>query len=412
MTFRAPMGTRDVLPPESDRWQALVARFADARDACRVSACSSRRCSSTSRSCRSSGRARTSCARSCTTSTDKGGRALALRADGTASVVRAFVQHRPLAAVEGLVRRAELPLRTTTDGAVPPALAGRRRGARRRRPGVDVEVDRARARLLPRARAEAVPAARELDGRRCEPRALPRRLARRTGATTRISSATRLARAEANPLRILDSKRDDWADLLERAPQIGEYLSAEAADAVRTGARGPAGARRRSSRSRRGSCAGSTTTPARRSSSRATRSTPRRTRSVAAGATTASPRTWADPRPPGIGFGIGIERVLHRLRRGRRVRRAEPRVSTCSSSTAVGGTEASVLIEELRAVGMRADRAVRRPRVPQADGRRRQVRRALRRRSSVPRRSPTGKVGVKDLTSGDQIDVRRDEAAA
>ncbi len=39
-----------------------------------------------------------------------------------------------------------------------------------------------------------------------------------------------MARAETNPLRILDSKREDWADLLERAPQIGEYLSAEAAE--------------------------------------------------------------------------------------------------------------------------------------------------------------------------------------
>jgi len=27
--FRAPYGTRDVLAPESDRWQDLVARFAD-----------------------------------------------------------------------------------------------------------------------------------------------------------------------------------------------------------------------------------------------------------------------------------------------------------------------------------------------------------------------------------------------
>src|SRR2546427_6664375 len=26
--FRAPIGTHDVLPPESDRWQALVAAFA------------------------------------------------------------------------------------------------------------------------------------------------------------------------------------------------------------------------------------------------------------------------------------------------------------------------------------------------------------------------------------------------
>src|SRR5690242_16878862 len=34
-----------------------------------------------------------------------------------------------------------------------------------------------------------------------------------------------MERAEANPLRILDSKRADWVDMLERAPQLGEYLS-------------------------------------------------------------------------------------------------------------------------------------------------------------------------------------------
>jgi histidyl-tRNA synthetase len=34
-----------------------------------------------------------------------------------------------------------------------------------------------------------------------------------------------MERAEANPLRILDSKRSDWSEMLERAPQLGEYLS-------------------------------------------------------------------------------------------------------------------------------------------------------------------------------------------
>jgi histidyl-tRNA synthetase len=34
-----------------------------------------------------------------------------------------------------------------------------------------------------------------------------------------------MERAEANPLRILDSKRPDWEEMLERAPQLGEYLS-------------------------------------------------------------------------------------------------------------------------------------------------------------------------------------------
>ena len=36
-------------------------------------------------------------------------------------------------------------------------------------------------------------------------------------------------RAEANPLRLLDSKRDDWQDMIEAAPQIGDYLTDAAA---------------------------------------------------------------------------------------------------------------------------------------------------------------------------------------
>ena len=32
-------------------------------------------------------------------------------------------------------------------------------------------------------------------------------------------------RVEANPLRVLDSKVDDWQDVIERAPQLTEYLS-------------------------------------------------------------------------------------------------------------------------------------------------------------------------------------------
>ena len=41
---------------------------------------------------------------------DKGDRHVALRPELTASVCRAFAEHRPIDAVEGLVRRAELPL--------------------------------------------------------------------------------------------------------------------------------------------------------------------------------------------------------------------------------------------------------------------------------------------------------------
>jgi histidyl-tRNA synthetase len=92
--FRAPYGTRDVLAPESDRWQALVARFADrarrfgygllvtpifehAEVFHRV------------------GESTDVVTKEMYEFEDRGGRRLALRPEGTASVVRAFVQHRP-----------------------------------------------------------------------------------------------------------------------------------------------------------------------------------------------------------------------------------------------------------------------------------------------------------------------------
>ena len=56
---------------------------------------------------------------------DKGGRRLALRPEGTASVVRGLRAAPPAGPVEGLVPGAALPLRAPAEGALPPALAGR-----------------------------------------------------------------------------------------------------------------------------------------------------------------------------------------------------------------------------------------------------------------------------------------------
>jgi histidyl-tRNA synthetase len=71
---------------------------------------------------------------------DKGGRHVALRPELTASVCRAFVEHRPAHPVEGLVLRLPVPLREAPARPVPPVRPGRHRGARCRRPYLDVEV--------------------------------------------------------------------------------------------------------------------------------------------------------------------------------------------------------------------------------------------------------------------------------
>ncbi len=94
--FRAPKGTRDVVPPESARWIDVVARFARRAERfgyglvvtpvfehyevfARV------------------GETTDVVAKEMYDFVDKGHRRLALRPEGTAGTVRAFVEHRPVA---------------------------------------------------------------------------------------------------------------------------------------------------------------------------------------------------------------------------------------------------------------------------------------------------------------------------
>ena len=106
--------------------------------------------------------------------------------------------------------------------------------------------------------------------------------------------------------------------------------------------------------------AASTTTPAPRSSSPPRRSTRPRTASAAAAATTGWSSCSAASPTPGIGFGIGIERVLLAcdaegvFATGRR-RGARP-LHAYVIDTA-GGESAVALTAELRRAGLRADRA-------------------------------------------------------
>ena len=118
-------------------------------------------------------------------------------------------------------------------------------------------------------------------------------------------------RVEANPLRVLDSKRRRLAGRdRARAADHRVPRATTPRDALRGGAARARRARHRATRSTRGSCAASTTTRAPRSSSRATRSTPRRTRIGGGGRYDGLVEQMGGKPTPGIGFGIGIERVL------------------------------------------------------------------------------------------------------
>ena len=92
--FRAPTGTSDVLPPESRRWEALVARFAALVERAGYALVSTPLFEDVGVFSRV-GESTDVVRKEMYDFEDKGGRRLALRPEGTAPVARAWVEHRP-----------------------------------------------------------------------------------------------------------------------------------------------------------------------------------------------------------------------------------------------------------------------------------------------------------------------------
>jgi histidyl-tRNA synthetase len=93
--FQAPRGTQDILPPESDRWQALIAAFAHHLGRAGYGLLQSPMFEEIGVFSRV-GEGTDVVRKEMYDFLDKGGRHIALRPEGTASVVRAYVQHRPV----------------------------------------------------------------------------------------------------------------------------------------------------------------------------------------------------------------------------------------------------------------------------------------------------------------------------
>ena len=92
--FRAPKGTQDVRPPESARWEALLATFAGVAGRSGYGLVQSPMFEDVGVFQRI-GEGTDVVAKEMYEFEDKGGRRVALRPEGTASVARAFVEHRP-----------------------------------------------------------------------------------------------------------------------------------------------------------------------------------------------------------------------------------------------------------------------------------------------------------------------------
>ena len=243
--------------------------------------------------------------------TDRDGRRLALRPEGTAPVVRAFVQHHP-----------PVPWKAWY---VTPAFRHEQPQAGRYRqhhqvgvevlgtddPDLDVEVIALAAVFYSRSGLARIDLAvnsmgcAEVAGR------LRRRPAARSWPSTPTSCATSTAqRYAANPLRVLDCKSPECRAVTEDAPKLVDFLD----DGLRRPLRPvPVGASSRSGSSitlEPRLVRGSTTTRGPPSSSPAVALEAAQNAVGGGGRYDGLVETARRTATPGIGFGIGIERLL------------------------------------------------------------------------------------------------------
>ena len=222
-TFRAPIGTQDVLPPESARWRALIATFAGVAERFGYGLVLGPLFEDIGVFHRL-GAGTDVVRKEMYDLFDKGDRHLALRPEATASVVRAYVQHRPVT-----------PWKVWC---VTPAFRYERPQAGRLRqhhqvdvevigasdPDVDVEVIALGAAYLEalglhrwhlRVNTMGTPADRVAYAE-----TLTAWLAERAAS---LAPEDR-EKVETHPLRVLDSKSPDTQAALEGVPRMAEVL--------------------------------------------------------------------------------------------------------------------------------------------------------------------------------------------
>jgi histidyl-tRNA synthetase len=227
--FQASPGTRDILPPESGRWRRFVTVFADLAERSGYGLVIPPMFEDRAVFSRI-GEGTDIVSKEMFDFEDNGGRHLALRPEQTASVVRAFVEHRPTTPWKvwyaGSNFRQERPQkgRYRQFDQVGVEVLGVDD------PLLDVEVVALASRffialglrrvtLLLNSLGDAGDRGRYAD-------ALTTYFSARASELSEQSRAT----VERNPMRVLDSKRPEDVTVLAEAPSMADYLSAESAE--------------------------------------------------------------------------------------------------------------------------------------------------------------------------------------
>lgn len=406
--YRAPIGTHDVLPPASDRWLQLVTAFAERASRFGYGLVVTpvfehvevfQRVGASTDVVR----------KEMYELTDRGDRRLALRPEGTAPVVRAYVEHRPTPPWKVWYLAPNFRYERPQKGRYRQHWQLGAEVLGTDDPDVDVEVialaqgfyadlGLSRVRLLvnsmgaPDDRGHYVEVLRDYL----------------------VSHGSDLGeefltRAREHPLRVLDAKREDWQDVIERAPQLTEHLGLEAREhfeALQRGLDALGIDYELAPRLVRGFDYYTSTTFEFVSDAL----------DAAQDAVGGGGRydqlaeEMGGPATPGIGFGIGIERVLIACEAEGALATPEHRLDAFVVDT-VGDGSATALVNDLRMAGLRADRAY--------GGR------SLKAQMKVADRAHAeyavilgrdeltrGTVAVRHLPSSEQLEVHREQVAA
>jgi histidyl-tRNA synthetase len=353
--LRAPKGTKDVLWPESARWEALVARFAGFARRSGFGLVLNPMFEETRLFRRGIGESTDIVGKEMYEFEDKDGRAMALRPEGTASVVRAFVQHRPA-----------LPWKAWY---VTPAFRYEQPQAGRLRqhhqlgvealgtddPDVDVEVIALAADVLADLGLASVDlTVNSMGCAACRPPYVEVLRAYLEAHRSALCDEHR-ERFERNPLRVLDCKRPPCRAVSDGAPRLVDVLDDACAAhfaRVREGLDALGHPQRLEPRLVRGLDYYTRTT----FEFLAERLGTAQNTVCGGGRYDGLVEEIGGPPTPGIGFGMGIERLLLACD-AEGVFALDPPVPAVFVVDLTDGRSARDLVAELRGAGMAGERA-------------------------------------------------------
>jgi histidyl-tRNA synthetase len=403
--FRAPKGVHDVLPPETGRWTAIVARFAERARRYGYGLAITPMFEHIEVFQRV-GEHTDVVAKEMYELTDKGGRRLGLRPEGTASVVRAYVEHRPTSPWKVWYVAPNFRYERAQKGRYRQHWQLGVEALGVEDPGIDVEVI---ALLAGFYRDLGLTDTRLLLNTMGDAESRPGYVAALRSHFERHGAALGddfLGRVAANPLRVLDSKVEAWQDVIDSAPQLSEHLSDASAgqfEAVQAGLRALDIPFELAPRLVRGFDYYTATT-----FEFQTDALDAAQNGLGGGGRyDGLAEAMGGPPTPGIGFGSGIERIVIALEAsGVPAPPGGTEVFVVDGLGTAGGTTVGGLVEVLRSEGFAVDRAY--------GGRSVKAQWKVADRSGAAVAVMVGRdelardaVAVKDLASGDQVEVAR-----